>query len=346
MKIFNPRTPVVLVLFFFFSCVLVSEFSFCSGASLKKYNIDTSKISVSGLSSGAFFAVQYHVAFSSKLMGCGVVAGGPYYCAEGNLLRAEETCAYIGGVQIDPLIKQAQVYAANGDIDALSNLGQSRVYLYSGTRDLVVATSVVKAAQSWYEYFIPTSHVSTEYSIVSEHCQPTTDYGNKCTYLGEPYINDCDYDAAGITLQWIYSNTLKNPTTPSGNASNILTFSQDLYTPSGTASTISMNTQGYLYVPTACHSNTTKCLLHISFHGCEQTTADIGSDWYTKTGFNEWAEANNIIVLYPQAKRSYSNPSNPNGCWDWWGYTNSNYAIQKGPQMATIRNMMKALTGI
>ena len=34
------------------------------------------KISVSGLSSGGFFAVQFHVAFSNDIMGAGIVAGG------------------------------------------------------------------------------------------------------------------------------------------------------------------------------------------------------------------------------------------------------------------------------
>jgi poly(3-hydroxybutyrate) depolymerase len=30
---------------------------------------------------------------------------------------------------------------------------------------------------------------------------------------------------------------------------------------------------------------------------------------------NEWADTNNIIVLYPQAVPSYGNDY---GCWDWW----------------------------
>ena len=40
------------------------------------YRIDKSKISISGISSGAFFAVQFHVAFSRDIMGVGVIAGG------------------------------------------------------------------------------------------------------------------------------------------------------------------------------------------------------------------------------------------------------------------------------
>ena len=38
--------------------------------------MDKQKLSVSGLSSGGFFAVQFHVAFSKSIMGAGVVAGG------------------------------------------------------------------------------------------------------------------------------------------------------------------------------------------------------------------------------------------------------------------------------
>lgn len=32
-------------------------------------------------------------------------------------------------------------------------------------------------------------------------------------FLGEPYINQCDYDAAGDSLQWLYRNTLTPPDT-------------------------------------------------------------------------------------------------------------------------------------
>ncbi len=34
-----------------------------------------------------------------------------------------------------------------------------------------------------------------------------------------------------------------------------------------------------------------------------------------KTGISKVAEANNIIVLFPQTKNSNTMPSNPSGCW-------------------------------
>ena len=45
------------------------------------YKVDTKRISVSGLSSGAFFSVQFHVAFSSTIIGVGAVAGGVSPCS-------------------------------------------------------------------------------------------------------------------------------------------------------------------------------------------------------------------------------------------------------------------------
>jgi hypothetical protein len=42
-----------------------------------------------------------------------------------------------------------------------------------------------------------------------------------------------------------------------------------------------------------------------------------------------------MVILYPQAKKSTLAPSNPNGCFDWWGYSDSaiskgNYVTKKG----------------
>ena len=38
--------------------------------------MDKTKISVSGISSGGYMAVQFHVAYSETIMGAGIVAGG------------------------------------------------------------------------------------------------------------------------------------------------------------------------------------------------------------------------------------------------------------------------------
>lgn len=47
-------------------------------------------------------------------------------------------------------------------------------------------------------------------------------------------------------------------------------------------------------------------------------------------------------MLFPQTT---TNLNNPEGCFDWWGYTNGDYANKKGVQMAAIRGMIAALAG-
>jgi hypothetical protein len=37
-------------------------------------------------------------------------------------------------------------------------------------------------------------------------------------------------------------------------------------------------------------------------------------------------------------------PFNPNGCWDWWGYSGENYATKQGPQMAAVKQLIDALS--
>src|ERR1700716_1511454 len=49
---------------------------------LSGYNADIGESSISGISSGAFMAVQLGTAWSSVIRGVGVIAGGQYWCAQ------------------------------------------------------------------------------------------------------------------------------------------------------------------------------------------------------------------------------------------------------------------------
>jgi len=132
--------------------------------------------------------------------------------------------------------------------------------------------------------------------------------------------------------------TLNGPVTPIDG--NIKTLDQKQFTPGNVEpSSISMDNNAYVYVPTGCQQSHQSCKLHVSLHGCLQGAGTIGEIYVSHAGWNKWAEANNIIVLYPQAI-STVNPLNPEGCWDWWGYTSPDYANNKGAQMVTIKNMI------
>ncbi len=225
-------------------------------------------------------------------------------------------------------------------IDSPSNMKDDRVYLFSGADDSVVSPDVMHSLHTYYNNFIPASNIVANFNVAAEHCIPTLNFGEQCGTLGSPYIGKCNFDGAGAAFQALYDN-LKPPTT--AVAANFKEFSQEKYIPNFWQGT-SLSDSGYIYVPTACANGET-CHLHFAFHGCLQNQALIGDEWATKTNYNEWAEANNIIVVYPYAKKSTALPTNPNGCWDWWGYTNGDYGLKYGIQMEFFHNIYKAVTG-
>jgi len=320
------------------SCCLVSA-AFAVNPALQKYAI--SDVTVSGISSGGFMAVQMHMAYSSVINGSAVFAGGPFYCAESNLMYAEFRCMDVtmGEPNTVQLVSLTNTYATQKKIDPVKNLKDDRVYIFSGKDDSVVDQAVVKSLESYYSYFVDVTNIVADYNVAAEHCLPTLDFGETCTRLSSPYIGKCAFDGAGNAFETLYG-TLKTAVT--AKPANLMKFSQTGYF---TGKATSIGDTGYIYVPTACADGKTTCRLHISFHGCEQTLDDIDNQYADKTGFNTWAEANNIIVLYPYAKKSMSMPSNPNGCWDWWAYTDKNYGTQDGVQMKFVRDMITDLTG-
>jgi poly(3-hydroxybutyrate) depolymerase len=100
----------------------------------------------------------------------------------------------------------------------------------------------------------------------------------------------------------------------------------------------------FLYVPESCAAGKI-CGLHVALHGCQQSAEFVGDAFAANAGYNEWAESNDLLVLYPQVSSSKLAPMNPMGCWDWWGYTGEQYATKAGPQIVVIKSMIDALAG-
>src|SRR5262245_36558086 len=114
---------------------------------------------VSGISSGGFMAVQLHVAHSSSVKGAGVLAGGPFYCAQGNLWVALNNCtrptSWAPVPAVELLKTDAEILARAQLIDPLANLASARVWLFVGKLDRVVEPPVVEATRRFYELFKP-----------------------------------------------------------------------------------------------------------------------------------------------------------------------------------------------
>ena len=327
----------------FFACSLCAGLCVASNENppkLTSYNIDISKITVSGFSSGGFFAVQFHVAYSKIIRGVGVIAGGPFWCAKSNLMIFKGPCTKEPD-KIDFLTSLTETtctLAAKNAIDPIESLKGTEVYLLCGKYDSVVLPGVVKKLEEYYSHFVTDGNISSIFSLPAEHCFPTEDYGNNRTYLGPPFICNCNYSAAHEILKHVYpgSPDLK----PSYRPENLFEFDQSEFI---VGSLTSMDSIGYIYVPTVCQSKKTPCKLHIAFHGCTQGRVYLGNEYAAHTGYGEYAEGLNTIVIFPQVENSTLNPK---GCWDWWGYSSPAYVSKSGSQMTSIRKIIERVARI
>lgn len=316
--------------------------------------MQASQVSVSGLSSGGYMAVQFEVAFSATVMGAGIIAAGPFYCSQGTVYLATTQCSCTsiffpcqvrkGGTQVQKLIDYTTLYASDGRIDRTSKLRTHRIWMFSGSGDTKVPTAVMDDLATYYKHYIKAGQISYQSDLPGKHAQhamPTDSYGNNCDALGTPYINNCGYDAAGELLQWIYSGQLQ-PRNGGKAAGRFLRFDQGEFLSSPTSH--GMADSGYLYVPPGCDDGA-GCKLHVAFHGCLQDPTNIHMKFIQHAGYNAWADSNRIVVLYPQAAPIGFLYINPEACWDWFAYDDLRYAQRSGSQMAAIKRMVDRLTG-
>lgn len=305
-------------------------FVFCFSQELETYNIIPNSLTLSGLSSGGYFAVQFQVAYSSMIEGAAILAGGPYACSELNMNRALTACmSFPTSINVNSLVTAAKRYEAERKIDSLSNLAKHKAYIFHGTLDSVVRQPTSDKLRQFYESF-GLRNLTMKMDIPSQHAFVTNDYGNSCGSLGSPWINNCKFDLAGEYFKKFYGN-LNSPVNQI--TSNLLSFNQRTFTNS-------LGSKGFVYVPKACREKE-PCKLHVFFHGCEQyfDNTSIKDIVVKQTGMNKWAESNNIIVLYPQTTSSWS-PLNPKGCWDWWGFYGREAYTREGPQMVAVKKMI------
>lgn len=294
---------------------------------------------VAGISSGAYLATQLHVAYSSSIRGSAMFAGGPYYCAQGNLNHALMACMNdFYDNQLPRLQQVASDWSSQGRIDPIGNLSGDRVYVYHGTNDSTVKASVSADLEAFYRYF--GASVLANNAEPAGHAWISPRGPNPCNSSYTPYINRCGTDPEGVLLRHLLGSA--NAPNTGVLTGTVRTINQHTYAPGGNATAISMDGTGYFYVPQSC-ANGASCRLVVALHGCQQGYQRIGRQFIDNSYLNQYADTNALVILYPQAVSNWS--GNPNGCWDWWGYTGANYAQRGAPQMATIVAMVRALGG-
>lgn len=318
---------------------------------LPSMGASTKELTVSGISSGGYMAVQFQVAYSALVQGAGIIAGGPYYCASGSVNRALANCMEPTAKDRPPLPKETlntiRQLAQVDKIDPTEHLRNDRVWLFSGGNDKTVAPPVMDALDAFYREFLPEAAIRYVKLEDAGHAMPSVSdvQPNACDTSTPPFINRCkDFDAAGQLLSHLLGSVKPSTSATDGE---IIAFDQRPFI-SGKAVDASLADEGYAFIPNACRSG--NCRVHVAFHGCRQNVGEVGRRFIEGAGYNHWAASNRLIVLYPQtvARSGFAFGStqwllNPKGCWDWWGYTGTGYHTREGVQMRAVRSMIDTL---
>jgi poly(3-hydroxybutyrate) depolymerase len=308
-------------------------------APMPRLRIDPQRIAVAGFSSGAVMAQQFHLAFSDKLVGAVLLSGPPYGCAQGSLDLALSRC--IKGEPEAPdaavLAREVQQRAARGELASLDGLAGDRVLALHGKSDTLVATEVARASLGIYEALPQAASMQLRWDGGGDfaHVWPTTAAGGDCNATAPPYIGRCGRDLAQGAMQVLFDA----PSQPAATATGELALVGMPALPDGAGT--SLDEAAFLYRPARCTGGNT-CGLLIAFHGCEQERLRIGDAFARDSGFNRWADAHDVVVLYPQARSTYM-PLNPKACWDWWGYSGPDYDTRSGRQLRAVAAAAAAL---
>ncbi|MBA4741968.1 MAG: poly(3-hydroxybutyrate) depolymerase [Azoarcus sp.] len=341
----DAARPALVILACVFSTAVAAA------APLAALDADLRGLTVSGLSSGGYMATQFQVAHSALVRGVGVFASGPYDCAEGDLERALSHCMAPAGANLPPspehTLARIRAHAEAKQVDPVEGLADDRVWVFSGGADRTVTRPVVDALVAFYREHVEDEALRYVTLPAAGHAMISVAApgANACGSTASPFVNRCgEFDAAGEMLAHLIGAL--QPKVAAREAS-LRSFDQAPHTHVSPAD-LSMASQGMVYVPQTCEAG--GCRVHVVFHGCRQGMDAVGRDFVQGAGYNEWAEANRLIVLYPQASArngmawgSWRWVYNPQGCWDWWGYSGKASPTRDGGQIRAVHSMLQKL---
>lgn len=306
-------------------------------------------------------AVQHLFVYSSQVEGAAIAAGSPYGCGafpEGQYDTPDgnETC-YYGGTNISKTLSYIQDRFENGFIDDPSNLKSTPVIVFNGKSDWVVYTNTSQDILTQLSHFVQSDKLVSKLDTNAAHVW-SVDHpvGNHSCWCGRCSlylfgcgvlspcgdVNNCGYDLAGDMFRRSYG-TIK----PRTKARQVYSWvPQRPYLPLPSEHRFVWNNAALLkwaivYVPTNCVNNTAACRVHVNYHGCIANHYPQRLIWVNNLDLNEYGEANDIIIVYPQAGGDHNSG---NGCWNWGAKLDDRlFDTKHGAQLAMVMNLVADL---
>jgi hypothetical protein len=288
-------------------------------------------------------ASLFHAIYSSTIKGVAILAGGIPY----------------GGIET-----LHHLYD-NGDIDSPDDMSEARVFIAYGSQDFLVTPAIAQGSVNLYseKLGLVDGDALKVVEFDGSHVYPSSTFGPEgCTDFQNMWsVNKCGYEATTDLLQHLYpdidpSVQIPMTNTVDENKQKLVEFSQEEFCQrtENTCADIYMAEKGYYYAPPACATG--GCKVHVAIHGCALTAAMpwVDTNYISRLGAIEFADAHNIIVIFPQT--AYEAPEDkPNfggsfgGCWnhgnEFSSYLPASSAFTyNNPQMAAIYGMVQRAT--
>jgi len=232
-------------------------------------------VTVNGVSSGAAFATQMHISFSSSIIGSATTAGVPYYCAMNSLTLAMSTCITgVGTIPVGTLVQGTINGAKLGYVDSVKNLVDARIYILAGAYDSVIVPSTSISSQQYFvDIGTKAENIKTVFNIPAEHgwivnsTITTTPFG-PCDQVNKPYfLNNCNYNSAFEASSWLYNENFVKHIESNPVKGTLIQFDQTDFC-GRNCDKMAFADTGYVYVPDICKydiNNNQNCKLMVIF---------------------------------------------------------------------------------
>eukprot|EP00939_MAST-03C_sp_MAST-3C-sp1_P001482 g1482.t1 len=286
-------------------------------------------------------------AFSSEIRAAAIAAGSSYGC--GYIYGNGNECWY-GGMDMVEADDYIRLRFQNGTIDNPHKyVPNIAVVLFSGRKDTVVTTGTMKDAFKQLKLLSSTANVHRVFDTNATHVwsldQGKCACGSCVLDLTDRLccdVNNCGYSLSGDILRRAYG--VLSPRTEAVPDS-LMWYPQWKFFPS-TSDDANMMKWGLVYVPVSCRGGVKESRIqcsrvHIHYHGCIKPKWTLRIRWATRIDLVEYAEANDIMVIFPQVR---GNKASGRGCWNW-GFKKDDpmFDTKYGRQLSTVRRMQSGL---
>jgi len=303
-------------------------------------NIDSSKITVQGVSGGSYMALQLLVAYSDVFAGAELLLGGSYGSANGLAEIRQKTDPAINfdddikmnytmneyAKMLNYTLTQTLEFENSKQIAPLSNLEGKPVFIYSGSTDGNVAPWNQEMQFDFLTHFKANIKLVTG---ISEHhwMSPNVPY---------------------YSYQWLHTvmskdgQRIQDEDTDWNDKGMLIKFDQRELIKPEDMEKARMNQDGWMYYPKSCVGiGAPKCSLQFVLHGC---AADAMQECLNTIPI---ATSNQMVLVFPQV----------DGCWRYGeenlpekerptkiGDDLHKYLTREGAQMKFFKSMIDRLS--